>query len=82
MHWVYALASEADGSIYAGMTNELERRLAQHQHGYVRSTRNKLPVRVFYCRECETRKQARRLEIYLKSGDGRRFLKSILGDSG
>ena len=79
MYWVYALLSILDGSIYVGMTQDLDRRMGEHLRGKVRSTRYRRPLRLIYSVECSSRKEARRLEVYLKSGEGRRFLKSKIG---
>ncbi|KAA0127246.1 GIY-YIG nuclease family protein [Chryseobacterium sp. SN22] len=42
----------SDGSYYTGSTNDLERRLAQHQSGEgANHTRKRLPVRLVYYEE-------------------------------
>lgn len=32
-YWVYLLASQYNGTLYLGVTNDLKRRLWQHKHG-------------------------------------------------
>ncbi len=78
MFWAYALLSLMDDSIYVGMTSDLARRVDEHERGKVRSTRDRRPLKLIYSAECSTRKEARRLEVYLKSGEGRNFLRSRL----
>ena len=73
--YVYALLSLLDGSIYVGMTDDLARRLREHWKGWVRSTRDRRPLEILHVIPCASRKDARRLEVYLKSGEGRLFLK-------
>jgi len=47
--WVYILEC-SDGSYYTGSTNNMERRLAQHQSGEgAKYTRNRRPVKLVYC---------------------------------
>lgn len=79
MFWVYALLSMVDESIYVGMTEDFPRRLGEHEAGKVRSTRDRRPLRVIYLERVPTRRKARQLEVYLKSGFGREFLRSKLG---
>jgi putative endonuclease len=79
MYWVYALLSLKDGSIYVGMTGNWVNRLRLHEAGAVISTRDRRPFKVLYLEEVPTRKRARQLEVYLKSGEGRRFLRSKIG---
>ncbi|MFA6603329.1 MAG: GIY-YIG nuclease family protein [Patescibacteria group bacterium] len=42
--YVYVLQSSRDGNFYAGMTNDLRRRLYGHQSGNNISTAKRLPV--------------------------------------
>lgn len=57
----------ADGSLYAGMTNDLARRLAAHNAGRgARYTRSRLPVELVWKRCVPTRSHALSLEATLK----------------
>ncbi|MBL4653468.1 MAG: GIY-YIG nuclease family protein [Flavobacteriales bacterium] len=76
---VYVLVSEKYDSQYVGMSDNPERRLAEHNRGKVKSTKGKMPWRKIYEEEYETRVDARKREVYLKSAAGRRFRKT-LGD--
>jgi putative endonuclease len=69
-----------NGNIYVGSTNDLERRVASHRAGQVRSTRIYLPVALKAYVAVETEAHARGLEAYFKSGSGKavalkRFIK-------
>jgi putative endonuclease len=77
MFIVYALKSEKDCRIYVGFTQDLSRRLKEHNSGKTRSTKGWLPWNVIYTEEVDSREKARAREIYLKSGIGKEFLKSL-----
>ena len=48
-----------DGSFYTGVTNDLERRLAEHNAGKAsRYTRTRLPVKLLYTESCADRAAA------------------------
>ncbi len=78
MYYVYVLESEVDGRLYKGLTQDLKRRLNQHNKGANKSTKGFLPWKIVYSEVFETRIEARSHEKYLKSGIGREFLKRIL----
>ncbi|MDD5614280.1 MAG: GIY-YIG nuclease family protein [Candidatus Omnitrophica bacterium] len=78
MYCVYALFSKRFNRIYVGITNNLERRIKEHNKGKTRSTKFYKPWIVFYKEYCQTRKKARFRERFLKSGVGREFLKDKL----
>jgi len=57
----------ADGSYYAGWSNNLEERLAAHNAGRgARYTRSRRPVTLVYHEICPTESAARRREAALK----------------
>ncbi|HSN93170.1 MAG TPA: GIY-YIG nuclease family protein [Anaeromyxobacteraceae bacterium] len=65
--WVVYLLRCADGSLYAGATNDLPRRLARHASGQgSRYTRARLPVRVVFREPAPDRGAALRREAALK----------------
>ena len=78
MYFVYVLKSTIDNRLYKGMTNNIERRIYEHNLGKHRSTRPYRPWTLVYSEALETREEARKREKYLKSGIGREFLKKIL----
>jgi putative endonuclease len=75
MWCAYALQSKKDGWLYIGMSSDVRGRLEQHNRGYNRSTRSRVPFELFYIEECGSREDARKREKFLKSGKGREFLK-------
>ncbi len=46
MFTVYILLSEKDNKRYIGFTHNLERRLTEHNSGKVKSTKNRIPLKV------------------------------------
>jgi len=74
----YVLRSRKNGRLYTGSTNDLQRRLNEHERGKNAYVRNAGPFDLVYTEKCPSRLEARRRERYLKSGVGREFLKSRL----
>ena len=78
MYYVYVLLSERDGKFYTGSTNDLKRRLSEHNSGKVKSTLKRQPFSLIYYEACKKEDDARRRERYLKSGMGKRYLRNRL----
>lgn len=74
--FVYVLRSSKDRNFYTGFTNDLERRLEEHNKGQVPSTRNRTPVELVYWEGCLNQRDATTREKYLKSSWGKRYLKN------
>jgi putative endonuclease len=74
---VYILQSSSDKKTYIGSTDNLERRLKQHNSGKVKSTKHRIPFNVLFTEEFFTLSEARKREMWWKSGSGRRKLKEI-----
>jgi putative endonuclease len=80
MFYVYILKSLKNGLFYKGMTNDVERRLDEHNHGHSITTKKYLPVELVFVQICESRLEARKLEKYFKSGYGREIIKEFLNN--
>ena len=78
MYKVYVLKSENFGKLYVGYTEDIENRLIKHNSGSVRSTKAYRPYSLVYFEDFESKTTARKREIFLKSGQGREFLKEKL----
>ena len=72
---VYVLYSKKYDRFYVGFTQDLKRRLKEHNSGKTKSTKAYLPWVVVYTERVKERTQARKREKYLKSGVGREFIK-------
>ena len=46
--YIYVLRSEKDGNNYVGFTSDLRKRLKEHEKGYVKSTKNRRPLKLIY----------------------------------
>ncbi|MFW5734689.1 MAG: GIY-YIG nuclease family protein [Oceanidesulfovibrio sp.] len=67
--WIVYLLECADGTLYCGVTTNMERRLAEHNGeapGGARYTRARRPVRVAACAACPDRSAACKLEAQIK----------------
>ena len=75
--YVYVLRSETDAGFYIGSSN-LTKRLRDHENGAALATSYRGPWKLIYYEAYLEREDALGRERYLKSGSGRRFLKSQL----
>ncbi len=65
--WQVYLLRCADGSLYAGVTTDVERRLAEHNAGRgARYTRSRLPAELVYWEEAPDRAAAQRREYAIR----------------
>ncbi|NLY78552.1 MAG: GIY-YIG nuclease family protein [Lysinibacillus sp.] len=65
-HYFYVLEC-SDASLYAGYTNDLERRVAQHNAGKgAKYTRSRGPVKCIYYETFKTKQEAMRAEYAFK----------------
>jgi len=79
--YTYVLESTKDGNLYVGWTDNLTKRLREHNTGQVTSTEWRRPLTLIYFEACFSKKAALRRERYFKTGFGRRFLKNRLAGS-
>jgi len=66
MPFVYLLESKKDGKFYIGSTDNIKRRLVEHNKGRVKSTKHRIPFIVKYYKNFDTINKARYLEWKLK----------------
>lgn len=78
MYYVYVLKSGRDGQWYTGCTNDLHKRLKDHNDGKVASTKERAPLELIYYEASLNDGDAYAREKYLKSGMGKRYLKNRL----
>ena len=78
MYLVYVIKSEKDGRLYVGFTENLERRISEHNAGKTKSTKGYIPWILVYTEICMTREKARNREKFLKSGIGKIIIKEYL----
>ena len=75
--YVYVLKSITRNYTYVGLTDNVERRLNQHNKGHNKTTKPYLPFELTLVEQYATRIEAREREKYFKSGIGREFLKAM-----
>ena len=69
--WVYIIQSEKDNWTYTGHTNDVDRRLNDHNRGKMSSTRHYRPFKLIYTEEFSNRSDAVIREKFLKTGKER-----------
>ena len=72
MHYVYILMSEK-GEKYIGVTNDLKQRLAQHNSGQTKTTKNNGTYKIIWYSAFNNKPRAYDFERYLKSSSGHAF---------
>ncbi len=82
MFFVYVLYSDGFDKHYVGLSENVDKRLKEHNERQNKSTKPYIPWRVVHLEEYKTRNEARTREKYLKSASGRRWRKKNinLGD--
>lgn len=78
MYYTYVLRSLRDKNFYTGFTNNLNLRFEQHNKGRVESTEDRRPFELIYYEACLDQKDAIKREKYLKTYQGKMFLKRRL----
>ncbi|WP_087745799.1 MULTISPECIES: GIY-YIG nuclease family protein [unclassified Acidovorax] len=80
MFWVYILRC-ADASYYTGHTDNLEKRIGEHQSGITGGyTSTRLPVELVWTQECSTREEALAAELQVKGWSRRKKEALLTGD--
>ena len=65
--WHCYMLECADGTLYTGITNDLEKRLAAHNSGTAsKCTRSRLPVKLVFTEDMPDRAAASRREVEIK----------------
>lgn len=70
MFYLYILKSKKDDNLYIGSTNNLRRRLFEHNNGMTKSTQSRRPFELRYYESYFNESDARHREFSLKK-DGR-----------
>lgn len=76
--YTYVLQSLKDRNFHVGYTNNLVKRIEEHNKGKVPSTKNRVPLKLIYWEGCLNQQDATRREKYLKTSWGKRFIKNRL----
>jgi putative endonuclease len=74
----YILQSESNGCYYVGHTEDLTRRLREHNGGKTRSLKAYLPVHIVYSEDFSTKQEAFRRERQIKKYKGGEAFKRLV----
>ena len=74
--YTYVLKSMKDLNLYVGYTNNLIKRVEEHNKGKVPSTKNRVPLKLVYWEGCLNKQDATIREKYLKTAWGKRYIKN------
>ena len=84
-YWVYIIESQATGRYYCGYSDNVERRLSQHNDTLYQLTRatkiRKGPWKVIWTQECANKSEAVILERKIKKRGIGRYLVAQLAES-
>ena len=70
MDWIVYILKCADGTLYTGITNDLSRRMSEHEMGQgAKYTKGRGPLQLVYQEDCQERGHALKREIEIKSLD-------------
>lgn len=77
MQYVYVLENSL-GDFYTGCTSDLNKRLKEHSSGQSTYTKHRGPYKLIYYEACLNPKDGYTREKYLKTAQGKRYLKNRL----
>ncbi|MFA6250089.1 MAG: GIY-YIG nuclease family protein [Candidatus Shapirobacteria bacterium] len=77
-YYTYILASLKDKSLYIGYTSDLKKRFQRHNSGLNKATKPHIPYKLIHFEGFLNRVDAKRREVYLKSGWGLKSIKKML----
>jgi len=75
MYYIYILKSIKNGFIYVGSTENVENRLFRHNSGKIKSTKAYKPWELVETKSFNTRSEAVKEEIFLKTGQQKELLR-------
>lgn len=75
---VYVLYSEKDKQLYVGYTQNIRKRLQEHDQGENTSTKHRRPLKLIFLEYYILKEDAKSRELYFKSSRGKRMLKIML----
>ena len=74
MFTVYIIYSSVLDKFYTGQTQDIERRLEEHNRGKTSFSAKGMPWTLVFSKECPSRSQALKLEKFIKKRGAARFL--------
>lgn len=68
----------ANGQYYVGSTDDVKRRIAEHNAGKTPGIKYKLPAKLIFQQEFETLRWARQIEYWIKRQKSRKIIDKII----
>ncbi|MBX7141276.1 MAG: GIY-YIG nuclease family protein [Chitinophagales bacterium] len=78
MFWVYIIKSLSTQKFYVGHTEDLERRLHEHNTGINRSTKSGKPWELVWRKSCDSRAEAMKLETSIKKKKSSKYISWLI----
>ncbi len=78
MFYLYILESIKTGTYYVGIAANIQKRLAQHNNGLVKSTKSKKPWKLIHNEIYDNQSEARKRESHIKSQKSRKAIEKII----
>jgi putative endonuclease len=77
---IYVLKSEINGTHYVGMTENLDRRIGEHNQGKSKFTSANRPWKLIFSEKANDFKAGRIKEKYFKSAAGKKYIQKRLSE--
>jgi len=77
-YYVYIIQSKKNGKFYIGCTDDIERRVDQHNSGRNKSTKSGVPWELKYQEEFYDRKTAMNREKEIKDKKSKRYIEWLI----
>jgi len=78
--FVYILRDSINGKLYIGSTNDITRRLYQHQHGHTSTTKRMQDIELVFSQKVLNIELARKIERRLKNLKRKDYIEKIIED--
>jgi len=79
---LYILQSETSGKFYVGSTEDLDRRLSEHNRGQTPSTRGRGPWKLVHQEQFASLLEAHRRELEVKGWKSAKLIKALISSVG
>ena len=80
MYTVYILYSKAIDRYYIGYSNNLERRIKEHNREKGKYTDRGIPWEIVYAKSFESKELAKQMEAYIKKRKSRLFIQNLINN--
>ncbi|NMD02196.1 MAG: GIY-YIG nuclease family protein [Bacteroidales bacterium] len=78
MYTLYILYSERIDRFYVGYTNDLDRRMSEHNRPKKKFTDNGIPWKVVYTETYSSKREAHARELFIKSRKSKHFITDLI----